>query len=67
MTIHETRLVRRQTVAEGTMAFYFSKPLQFRHQAGQSVLVKLSNPMRQMLEGMSIGEQAMRYEDFYGY
>ena len=51
MTIHETRLVRRETVAEGTMAFYFSKPSQFRYQAGQSVLVKLSNPPETDNEG----------------
>lgn len=44
MAIHETRLVRRETVAEGTMAFYFSKPSAFRHQAGQSALVKLIEP-----------------------
>ena len=51
MTIHEARLVRRETVAEGTMAFYFSKPSQFRYQAGQSVLVKLSNPPETDNEG----------------
>ena len=51
MTIHEARLVRRETVAEGTMAFYFSKPSQFRYQAGQSVLVKLSNPPETDSEG----------------
>lgn len=44
MTIHETQLVRRETVAEGTMAFYFSKPPGFRHQAGQSLLMRLVNP-----------------------
>lgn len=44
MAIHETRLMRRETVAEGTMAFYFSKPPGFRHQAGQSLMVKLVNP-----------------------
>lgn len=44
MTIHEAELVRRETVAEGTMAFYFSKPSRFRHQAGQSVLLTLVNP-----------------------
>ena len=44
MTIHETRLVRRETVAEGTMAFYFAKPSSFRHQAGQSLLLTLVNP-----------------------
>jgi ferredoxin-NADP reductase len=44
MTIHEARLVRREQVAEGTMAFYFSKPSGFLHQAGQSLLLTLVNP-----------------------
>ena len=44
MAIHEVRLVRREPVAEGTMAFYFSKPSAFRHQAGQSLLMTLINP-----------------------
>lgn len=45
MAIHETQLVRREIVAEGTMAFYFSKPLGFRHEAGQSLLMTLVNPL----------------------
>jgi ferredoxin-NADP reductase len=44
MAIHEARLVRRETVAEGTMAFYFFKPSGFAHQAGQSLLLRLINP-----------------------
>jgi ferredoxin-NADP reductase len=44
MPIHETQLVRRETVAEGTMAFYFSRPSGFRHEAGQSLLMTLVNP-----------------------
>lgn len=51
MTVHEARLVRRETVAEGTMAFYFSKPSAFRYQAGQSVLVKLIDPPETDNEG----------------
>lgn len=51
MTIHEARLVRRETVAEGTMAFYFSKPPGFRHQAGQSLLMTLVNPPETDNEG----------------
>ncbi len=53
MTIHEARLVRRETVAEGTVAFYFSKPLGFRHQAGQSLLMTLINPPETDSEGDS--------------
>ena len=51
MAIEETRLVRRETVAEGTMAFYFSKPSGFRHQAGQSLLLTLIDPPETDSEG----------------
>ena len=51
MTIHETQLVRRETVAEGTMAFYFAKPSGFRYQAGQSLLAALINPPETDSEG----------------
>ena len=51
MAIHESRLVRRETVAEGTMAFYFSKPSGFVHQAGQSLLMTLINPPETDSEG----------------
>lgn len=44
MAIRETRLVRREVVAEGTMAFYFSKPSGFPHRAGQSLLMTLIDP-----------------------
>jgi ferredoxin-NADP reductase len=37
------RLVRRETVAEGTMAFWFSKPHGFLFQAGQNVLLTPGN------------------------
>mgnify|MGYP001254161661 CR=1 FL=1 len=51
MAIHEAQLVRRESVAEGTMAFYFSKPPGFRHQAGQSLLMTLINPAETDSEG----------------
>jgi len=35
------RLVRRETVAEGTMAFHFARPRGFDFQAGQNALVTL--------------------------
>jgi ferredoxin-NADP reductase len=38
---YETRLLRRETVAEGTMAFYFERPRGFAFQAGQNGLVSL--------------------------
>lgn len=50
-TIREARLMRRETVAEGTMAFYFSKPPGFRHAAGQSLLMSLVDPPETDNEG----------------
>lgn len=44
MTIHEVALARRETVAEGTMAFYFSRPPGFRPRAGQSLTMTLVDP-----------------------
>lgn len=51
MAVYETQLVRRETVAEGTMAFYFAKPSGFRHRAGQSVTMTLINPPETDAEG----------------
>lgn len=51
MTIHDVQLARREAVAEGTMAFYFSKPPSFRHQAGQSLLLTLVDPPETDSEG----------------
>ena len=44
MAIAEVSLTRHEIVAEGTMAFYFTKPSAFRHQAGQSLMVTLIEP-----------------------
>jgi ferredoxin-NADP reductase len=44
MTVHQTRLTRRETVAERTMAFYFARPEGFRYRAGQSLVMTLVNP-----------------------
>ena len=41
MPSDRTRLVRGETVAEGTMAFHFERPREFLFQAGQNVLVTL--------------------------
>lgn len=53
MTVHDAHLVRRESVAEGTMAFYFSKPAGFRHAAGQSLLLTLVDPPETDGEGNS--------------
>src|SRR2546421_1073207 len=37
----QTRLLRRETVAAGTIAFHFERPPGFVHQAGQSLMLTL--------------------------
>jgi ferredoxin-NADP reductase len=44
MAIHVTRLERRETVAEGTMAFCFTRPPGFKFRAGQSLTMGLIDP-----------------------
>jgi ferredoxin-NADP reductase len=44
MTVYETRLVRRETVAEETMAFYFERPAGFSYEAGQHATVTVLDP-----------------------
>src|SRR5260221_6462941 len=44
MAVSETRLLRRETVAERTMAFYLERPAGFEFQAGQSALFTLVEP-----------------------
>jgi hypothetical protein len=55
--------VRRRIAAEGTQAFNFTKPAGFNFCAGQS----LKMAMRPMLEDMGVADDAMRYEELYGY
>jgi ferredoxin-NADP reductase len=45
------RLMRREEVAEGTMAFHFEKPSGFNFKAGQSADVTLTNPPDTDAEG----------------
>ena len=51
MALYDATLLRREEVAEGTMAFHFSRPAGFRHQAGQSMLVRLKHPPETDSEG----------------
>jgi ferredoxin-NADP reductase len=44
MAKYETTLTRSETVAEGTMAFHFTKPAGFKFTAGQSMNVSLIDP-----------------------
>src|SRR6266699_375341 len=44
MPKYETKLSASETVAEGTMAFHFARPADFKFQAGQSMNVALIDP-----------------------
>ena len=53
MAVYKTKLVKKETVAEGTMAFYFEKPEGFDFIAGQYMTVTLFNPPETDDEGNS--------------
>ncbi len=44
-----TRLLSRNSVAEGTMAFHFARPAGFTFKAGQAADLTLLNPPRNRL------------------
>jgi ferredoxin-NADP reductase len=44
MTMHDVELVGRETVADATMAFHFTKPAAFRFKPGQAIDVLLGEP-----------------------
>jgi ferredoxin-NADP reductase len=44
MAIHEIRLERSETVADGTMAFHFSRPAGFLFRSGQNLAISLIAP-----------------------
>lgn len=53
MATHEIRLLRHETIAEGTMAFHFSRPEGFEFRAGQSMALSLITPPETDDEGSS--------------
>lgn len=53
MAVYETALRRRESVAEGTSAFYFAKPAGFFHQAGQNTVFTLIDPPESDSQGPS--------------
>jgi hypothetical protein len=52
---YETRLLRSEPVAEGTMAFHFAGP------------PGMTMAMQSMLGGLGVVEQDIQSEEFYGY
>ena len=53
MAVYKTKLVKKENIAEGTMAFYFEKPKDFNFIAGQYMTVTLLNPPETDAEGNS--------------
>jgi ferredoxin-NADP reductase len=51
MASRTSKLIRREEVAEGTMAFHFEKPSGFNFKAGQSADVTLNTPPEADAEG----------------
>jgi len=68
MAVYKTKLVKKEEVAEGTMAFYFEKPEGFEFIAGQYVTVSLINPPETDDEGNSrfFSLIAAPYENYLG-
>lgn len=53
MAVYKTKLIKKEEVAEGTMAFYFEKPGGFEFIAGQHAIFTLINPPETDDEGSS--------------
>ena len=53
MAIHESRLTRSESVADGTMAFHFERPPGFTFEAGQNLLLTLADPPKMDSAGAS--------------
>ncbi len=53
MPVYNTRLVRREIVAEGTMAFHFERPAGFSFEAGQNAIFTLIEPSETDAQGPS--------------
>lgn len=51
MDVYESHLVRRELIAEGTMAFYFAKPAGYEYQPGQSFQMTLIDPLKTDAKG----------------
>lgn len=51
MSTFEVELKRHELIAEGTMAFYFEKPTEFKFKAGQAIDVTLISPRETDVEG----------------
>ena len=70
MPIYETKLKKRQEIADGTMAFHFEKPDGFAYRAGQFADYTLINPSETDAEGNTsrifVGERSLRRRYYAG-
>lgn len=66
MATYRVKLIKKEEVADGTMAFYFEKPKRFNFLAGQYINVNLINPPETDKEGNSrfFSIASAPYEDF---
>jgi ferredoxin-NADP reductase len=51
MSNYTSKLIERKEIAEGTMAFYFEKPVGFEYKAGNSLDLTIINPQETDAEG----------------
>lgn len=51
MPVYNVKLLRKEDIADGTMAFYFEKPEGFTHKAGQYADLTLIDPQQTYAEG----------------
>ncbi|MBI4085698.1 MAG: FAD-dependent oxidoreductase [Candidatus Liptonbacteria bacterium] len=51
MAFHKIKFIKREEIADGTMAFHFEKPTEFEFKAGQFVEMTLLNPAETDAEG----------------
>ncbi len=65
MPAYQSRLIRREEIAQATMQFSFSRPDGFKFQAGQYIDLTLMNPFRTDLWGnirtLSIASAPFQY------
>jgi len=59
--VHQLKLIKKDTIANGTMAFSWGKPVGFEFRAGQYGDIKLIDPAENDAEG------DIRTEEFSGY
>jgi hypothetical protein len=60
VAVCETALLRREAIAEDTIAFYFEKPADSAHQAGQNAVFTLVNSSETDSKGRQVALSRLR-------